>query len=351
MPNDALRTLLWILGASALVGNIYVIVHRCKEKIVRNQTQAILILNLAISDLLMGIYMITIASADIHFGEEFFVYTEIWTSSGICIFAGLVSLYSSEASVLFVVLISLDRLLCVALPFGKKRMTAYIAKVCCILVWLSVTAIGITAVILQVANTNVYNLATVCVGVPLINVETYNTTYVKTSNGLVTAISESQGTSSTWQFAIAIYLGLNFVAFVVVLVCYISIGAIVAVKLPSKQLQQRKDRSREFKMAGKMALIVFTDFCCWMPVIILGILVQSGRAEAVSHDTYAWLVTLVLPLNSALNPYIYTISTEITKIKHQRREKKEEYRLRKTAMNSQTMNSNANTKTSRFTAL
>ncbi len=353
MPNDALRTLLWIFGISAMAGNIYVIVLRCQEKNVRNQTQAILILNLAISDLLMGFYMLIIAGADVHFGKHFFLLAQVWKSSGACMFAGLVSLFASEASVFFVVLISVDRLLCVALPFGKKRMTAFLAKICCSLVWISVTVIGITAIILQLANPDVYDLANVCVGIPLVSTKTITTVRVSQDididEPLYKNSLETTGTSATWQFAIAIYLGVNSLAFVAVLVCYVTIGIIVAVKLPSKQLSRRKDRSREMKMAGRMALIVFTDFCCWMPVIVLGILIQSGAVEAVPIETYAWLVALVLPLNAALNPYIYTISTEITKIRRIRREKREEFNLRKNNLASQTMNSQA--KATRFTNL
>ncbi|XP_072017940.1 uncharacterized protein [Amphiura filiformis] len=353
MPNGALQTLLWIFGISAMAGNLYVFTLRWQEKNVRNPTQSILISNLAISDFIMGFYMLIIAGADVHFGKEFFLEAEVWKSSGVCIFAGFLSLFSSEASVFFVVLISVDRLLCVALPFGKKRMTAYLAKVSCLLVWAAVTIIGLVAIILQVANTDAYDLATVCVGIPLVSTKKTQTKEVKTDvddtgASLVKLVTETTDTASTWQFAIAIYLGLNFLAFVVVLVCYIAIGAIVATKLPSKQLQRKIDRSREMKMAGKMALIVFTDFCCWMPVIMLGILIQSGAVEAVPIETYAWLVALVLPLNSALNPYIYTISTEITKYKRRRQEKKETYTMRKLASPSQTINTCTQTRTSRF---
>ena len=357
MPNGVLQTLLWIFGLSAMAGNLYVITLRCQEKNVRNPTQSILILNLAISDFIMGFYMLIIAGADVHFGNTFFIEAEVWKSSGVCMFAGFLSLFSSEASVFFVVLISVDRLLCVALPFGKKRMTAYLAKISCVLVWVAVTFICIIALLLQLTNTDAYDLATVCVGIPLVSTKKIKVSQVKSSvheteDSLVKYVTETTGTASTWQFAIVIYLGLNFVAFVTVLVCYVAIGAIVATKLPSKQLQRKNEnRSREMKMAGRMALIVFTDFCCWMPVIILGVLIQSGAVEAVPIETYAWLVALVLPLNSALNPYIYTISTEITKYRRRRREKREAFTLQKMASPSQSINTCTQTRTSRFTNL
>ena len=63
-------------------------------------------------------------------------------------------------------------------------------------------------------------------------------------------------------------------------------------------------------MAIKMGLIVLTDMMCWLPIIILSILVQTGR-QTVSPYVYTWIVTVVLPINSAINPFLYTLATVI----------------------------------------
>ena len=326
MPSYPERTLLWVFSICAIMGNIYVVVVRCKEKNVRNQSQSILILNLAVSDLCMGIYMMIIAGADLSYGREFVLYAEEWTSSGLCKFAGLVSFFSSEASVLLVVLISVDRLLCVALPYGKKRMTADVARQSSIFVWIIVILLGITAIILQ-ETTNTYGLASVCVGLPLVSSKSYEKSMYKTQHNidaagddfLIFVEYEEKDSGSNWQFSIAIFLGLNFIAFLIVMGCYLTIGLIVAIKLPSKNIQRRKDRRRELKMAIRMALIVLTDFFCWMPVIVIGILVQSNAvADTNIRNNYSWIVALVLPLNAALNPYIYTFATEIRNRKKQK---------------------------------
>ncbi|XP_072017687.1 G-protein coupled receptor GRL101-like [Amphiura filiformis] len=325
MPTYAERTLLWIFSICALCGNTYVIVLRCREKNVRNQTQSILILNLAVSDLLMGFYMMIIAIADLHYGKEFVLYAKEWTSSGFCKLAGLISFLSSEASVLFVVLISLDRVLCVGLPHGKKRMTSQTARHASTFVWIVVVSLGIIAIILQ-ETTTTYGLANVCVGLPLVSNKVYRTVYQSEKSGLVGTAGEKVNLTTyeivesgdTWQFSIAINLGLNCVAFFFVLGCYVAIGIIVATKLPSKNFQRKKDRNQELKLAARMAVIVLTDFFCWMPVIILGILVQSEAIDdtKIRHN-YGWIVALVLPLNAALNPYLYTFATEMRNRKRQ----------------------------------
>ena len=68
-------------------------------------------------------------------------------------------------------------------------------------------------------------------------------------------------------------------------------------------------------MATKFALIVGTDFLCWMPIIIMGFLSASGTVE-IPADVYAWAAVFILPLNSALNPFLYTFAIAWKRHKH-----------------------------------
>ena len=72
-----------------------------------------------------------------------------------------------------------------------------------------------------------------------------------------------------------------------------------------------KEKQEQIRLTSKVAAIVLTDFLCWFPSIILGILVQAG-ALTLSASVFAWCVTFVLPINSAINPYLYTISALIS---------------------------------------
>ena len=60
-------------------------------------------------------------------------------------------------------------------------------------------------------------------------------------------------------------------------------------------------------MAAKMGLIVGTDLLCWLPIIVMGILAQCNVTIPV--EMYAWSVVFILPINSSLNPYLYTVSS------------------------------------------
>ena len=63
-------------------------------------------------------------------------------------------------------------------------------------------------------------------------------------------------------------------------------------------------------MAVKMSIVVLTDFFCWVPLAVVCLLVQCG-VFTVGPEMYAWTVGLILPINSALNPFLYTLATLI----------------------------------------
>lgn len=64
-----------------------------------SKVHSFLIANLAVSDLLMGMYLLTIAVVDIYYRGVYSVYDSAWRSSKLCAFAGFLSTFSSELSV------------------------------------------------------------------------------------------------------------------------------------------------------------------------------------------------------------------------------------------------------------
>lgn len=307
---------MWILGISALLGNLFVIVWRFKQKTSRSNTQAVqsfLITNLAVSDFLMGIYMVILASADAYFGEDYFIYSDQWRAGKMCKFAGFLSLLSNEASVFFLTLISCDRFLSVVFPFSKVRLTPQAAKITGGLLWGIAFVISIVPVILAGPQSDFYDLSDVCIGLPLI---TRPSSYTIQEGGVANPLSEQefdlpvpQESKPAWIFSIIIFLGINLVCFFIIFLCYV--GVFYSLKVSAQKVRRRK-RDEELKLAVRMAIIVGTDFFCWMPVIIMGILSQTGAA-VIPLQMYTWTVVLILPINSSLNPYLYTIAALISK--------------------------------------
>ena len=116
------------------------------------------------------------------------------------------------------------------------------------------------------------------------------------------------GSSVGMLFSTVLFTGLNLFCFFITGYCY---GAIlVNVRQTTNQSGRSPNMNEEIRMAIKMFLIVFTDFLCWVPIGLLSILVQTGAVE-VNPVAYAWIATFVLPINSSLNPFLYTLSSFI----------------------------------------
>ena len=110
------------------------------------------------------------------------------------------------------------------------------------------------------------------------------------------------------HFSIAIFTGLNLFCFFIVGFCYLSIF-ITATKTTRKSARSTSLKE-DIRTAKKMFLLVLTDFCCWVPIGLLSILVQAGAVE-VNPVAYAWIATFILPINSSINPFLYTLGDAI----------------------------------------
>ncbi|XP_041483319.1 relaxin receptor 2-like [Lytechinus variegatus] len=310
MPNTVLRIALWVIGWGALIGNTIVLVLRCRmEKSASAKTQGLFITNLAIADFLMGVYMVMISSADVYYGEYFFLVAEQWRSSIACKIAGFIAVLSSESSVFILAIITIDRVLCVVFPFGKLKFRSTSARVGVALIWASAFVVSVVPLLVSSYVSGFYGLSDVCVGLPL-NVESQeNGELVFNHTSRVWEFVKSDATERpSWLYSIALFLGVNFLIFILILISYVVIFASVrksAHSVASKGAGSSADRAREVKLAIRMSVIVLTDFFCWMPVIIMGILSQSG-AVTLPVSLYAWSVVFILPINASINPYIYT---------------------------------------------
>ncbi|XP_033635439.1 uncharacterized protein LOC117296560 [Asterias rubens] len=286
MRNPILRVFIWILGFSALIGNAFVIIWRVRSKD-REQSkkiQTFLILNLAVADLLMGVYMIIIASADLHYRSGYMIHAEEWQESIVCQMAGFISVLSSEASVFLLVLITTDRFLGVVFPFSIWRLHTKSARYAAAVLWLLALFLSLLPVVLRpVFVARFYGRSSVCLALP----------FTRTKQ-------------PGWQYSVVLFLGVNLLGFLVIFLCYFSMY--IAIKRASKQCTRKRETMEEIKMATKMGIIVGTDFLCWMPIITMGLLSLSGKTT-IPQEMYAWAAVFMLPVNSAANPYLYTISS------------------------------------------
>ena len=91
MMNRGVQVCVWILGLTALLGNLLVILMRVVVK-EDNKVHSFLLKNLAMSDLLMGIYLLIIAMKDVQWQGVYFAHDYKWRSGVPCTVTGVLSM-------------------------------------------------------------------------------------------------------------------------------------------------------------------------------------------------------------------------------------------------------------------
>ena len=200
--------------------------------------------------------------------------------------------------------------------------------------------LSVVPLILSSFVRDVFEVSEVCVGIPMVKrpVTTIETDYVELAitefranidyssnyvyyikgveleNQNLTAnisfpISNTTSYELATYFSIIVFIGLNLFCFLLVPFCYIHI--LLTVKKAAKAANRNRTLETELRMTVKSFALVFTDFCCWVPLATVCVLVQSG-VLTVSPEVYAWTVAFILPINSSINPFMYTLSSTIS---------------------------------------
>lgn len=132
-------------------------------------------------------------------------------------------------------------------------------------------------------------------------------------------------------------LGLNVVAFLVIVFSYFSMFySIYKTGINATDLRSRLHR--DVAVANRFFFIVFSDALCWIPIFLVKILsllkveipgilfyfkhfTHTHPNSCISHiftsiftclfagTISSWVVIFILPINSALNPILYTLTT------------------------------------------
>ena len=100
-------------------------------------------------------------------------------------------------------------------------------------------------------------------------------------------------------------LSINFICFLFISISYLLIG--ILTRRSSKSLassqnnQQIAQRNR--RMNQRIAIIIATDFLCWVPFIVICILHSLNIINATAW--YSIFSMVILPINSVINPFLY----------------------------------------------
>lgn len=246
MKNDVLSAFLWIIGFSSLLGNLGVFVFKVFfDTDTLKKGHGIFITNLSLSDFLMGVYLIIIASADEHYRGRYVWNDLLWRRSVTCRIAGMLATVSSETSVFLLCLITLDRLIAVKFPFGQFRFTRGKALICVAVVWSITIWLAVIPLIPgSYFQGEFYSRSVVCLALPL-----------------------TRDRPAGWEYSAAVFIILNFLLFMT-----IALGQCLIYReiLQTSSSVKSTRRNQDMAIARGLFLVVLSDFLCWFPIGIMG---------------------------------------------------------------------------------
>ncbi|XP_075705791.1 relaxin receptor 1 [Rhinoderma darwinii] len=277
------RVFVWVVSVATCFGNIFVI---CTRPYIRseNKLHAMSIISLCCADCLMGIYLFVIGYYDLKYRGEYNKNAQAWMDSTQCRLVGSLAILSTEVSVLLLTYLTLEKYICIVYPFrclkpGKCRTISTL-----ILIWI----IGFIIAFLPLSNEHIFH-------------NYYGT------NGVCFPLHSEQPESTAAQiYSVIIFLGVNLAAFIIIVFSYSSMFYSIH-QTANMATEIHNHIKKEMTLAKRFFFIVFTDALCWIPIFILKLL--SLLQVEIPGSISSWVVIFILPINSALNPILYTITT------------------------------------------
>ncbi|XP_067903309.1 relaxin receptor 1 isoform X2 [Heterodontus francisci] len=282
LANIILRVFVWVVAFIICFGNLFVICMRsCITT--ENRLHTLSIKSLCCADCLMGIYLFFIGAFDMKYLGEYNRHAQQWMESMRCQLIGALAMLSTEVSVMLLTYMTLEKYMCIVFPFTHYRPGKRQTLSTLISIWIAGFIIAV---------------------IPLWNKTMFGNYYGK--NGVCFPLySEQFENLGARGYSTGIFLGLNLLAFIVIVFSYTSM--FYSIHKTGAQSAERSLFSREVAIAKRFFFIVFTDALCWIPIFLMKLM--SLLEVEIPGTVTSWVVIFILPINSALNPILYTITT------------------------------------------
>ncbi|KAA0708893.1 Thyrotropin receptor [Triplophysa tibetana] len=272
MGFGVLRVSVWFVSLLAVLGNLLVLLVLLTSHY-KLSVSRFLMCHLAFADLCMGIYLLLIASVDLHTRSEYYNHAIDWQTGPGCNLAGFFSVFASELSVYTLTTITLERWYAItfAMRLDRKLRLSH-ASIIMVMGWVVCLLLAL---------------------MPLVGVSSYQKVSICLPMDTQTVVD---------QVYILFVLVLNILAFVVICGCYIKIYC--AVHNPS-----HRSANKDTSIAKRMAVLIFTDFLCMAPISLYAMTAALDH-PLITVSNSKILLVLFYPLNSCANPFLYAIFTK-----------------------------------------
>jgi hypothetical protein len=281
-----LRGFVWLFMIVSLSANavVFGITVTTRSRQPATQTARFFVAFLAIADFFLGLYLAFIAFVDILTTGEYAQHALKWKISSSCQAAGFFAVFGSALSIWTLTAITLDRVLAVTFAVRRYKISKTKARF--------VMTVGVMA-------------ATVIAVLPLVGVSRY------TDVGVCLPFDIS---TSAAKIYVTFILVLPLVAVLIIGCSYYKLYRIYS--------HSSAWNPGETRVAFRVALLVFFNCACWIPISVIGLLVVYGnRSEIVQTSALEddsgkislfvakVLVAIFFPINAVVDPFFYAIST------------------------------------------
>ena len=348
IAEPALKYAFWIIGFIVLLGNAYVMINTttflAQQKVFSFlEFQHFVILNISIADFIMGVYMITIAAFAQAFSGINRVVDREWRSSLRCSIIGSLCVLSSEASCIFMVILTAFRLMTVRNPTAVLTSSLVPWKLCTVAAWLLSICFSVIPIVgvapsyfthsisfssrfhqngwIEVAHLKQF----MCRYAILSNttVKDYGNELESIKMFLKHSLPESlpvtkfglYGGNGMCMFRFYVSFGdpcweyiFLIITFNMLCFIFIAVGNLEIYRRSAKSsanVHSNRSEQQLARMQKRIVLIIATDFCCWIPICIMAYMSLEGYD--LSTDTvFAVTLSFLLQINSALNPFLFS---------------------------------------------
>ena len=351
----------WLIGFLAVTFNIGIITSSLMSlKDVSTSMgllNKLLIVLISIGDFLVGGYLFSISVIDLVYGASYCSKQRAWRSSVYCTILGIASTVGSQISLFSMTCLSLVRLFGIknAMSRSDDLSPKSYSKITSILfaIAMSAAAIAVVPILPQFEDFFVNGMRydennPMFIGFPNKKVhhdvikayhgrtmKDYKSLTWKTAlqliddmftsihGGLYRRKVDFYGNDGVCLFKYFVtkedpqrlyswtILAINFFCFIIITVSYIIIN-LVSVK-SSKVVRNRQINQRNRRMQRKISMIIATDFCCWIPFVLVCCLHSLSVLDATPW--YSLFSIIALPINSVINPLLFdsTVTKQIAK--------------------------------------
>ena len=193
----------------------------------------------------MGIYLVTIATVDVYYRGHYASNDLTWKRSALCMFAGFVSTFSGELSVLTLTVITIDRFIVFHFNSPSVRLGKQFATAVVVFLWVFVFTICLVPCFNNSYFKNFYGQSEMCLPIPLSSERHKQINLITTEldvDNVYIPILVSSTQPRGWEYSVFMFVGINGTSFLAIVLMYVLMfKAIRKTRAAARSAQMKKD--------------------------------------------------------------------------------------------------------------